>query len=47
MRPREFWAMHPDEFWWLAEASRPRKVYAGGMTEDEVAELYEDAYGDE
>lgn len=37
--------MTPDEFWWLAEAHKPPKMY-GSMTESEVADIYEEAYGD-
>lgn len=33
------------EMWWLIGASQPPKRYAGGMTEAEVAALYERAYG--
>ena len=39
-----FWALHPTEFWWLAEAHKPVKMY-GSMTEDDVAEIYQEAYG--
>lgn len=39
--PSEFWNMHPDELWWLVEAKLPQKKY-GSLTEDEVAEIYED-----
>ena len=38
--------MHPLEYWWLLEANRPKRMY-GNMTEDEVQEIYEEAYGDE
>ena len=41
MSPRDFWRMHPIEFWWLVDARRPKKMY-GDMSEDEVAELYEE-----
>jgi len=47
MRPKDFWRLHPDEVHWLIDAMRPAKAYAGGMTEDEVAELYNDAYGED
>jgi hypothetical protein len=40
MKPRDFWALAPTEFWWMVEAKKPKKTYAGGMTEHEVAELY-------
>lgn len=42
MRPADFWALTPAEFWWLADAKKPRKTYAGGMTEAEVAELHDE-----
>lgn len=42
MKPAEFWALHPTEFWWIAEAKRAQTLYAGGMNEREVAELYDD-----
>jgi hypothetical protein len=45
MRPKDFWGMHPEEFWWLFEIKRPVKMY-GSMTEDDVAALYNDMYGD-
>lgn len=44
MRPDDFWRLHPVEFWWLVEANRAPKTF-GKMTEAEVAEMYEDAYG--
>ena len=40
----EFWRMDPAELWWLVEHHRPVKMY-GSMTEDEVAQIYEEAYG--
>lgn len=43
MRPKDFWRLHPDEFWWIAEAKQPPEMY-GSMTEDQVREIYEDAY---
>lgn len=39
MRPKDFWALHPVEFWWLVEARRKEKMY-GSLTETEVAELH-------
>jgi hypothetical protein len=33
--------MYPDEFWWLVDARRPKKNY-GSLSEDDVADLYED-----
>jgi len=41
----EFWSSHPIELWWLIEANKPVKMY-GRMTEDEVAEIYEEEYGE-
>lgn len=32
--------MSPEEFWWLYEFNKPKKMY-GSLTEEEVAELYE------
>ena len=45
MQPSEFWQLHPKEFWWLVEANRAPKTYAGGMTESEVREIYDQAFG--
>lgn len=49
--PVDFWRTHPVEFWWVAEAKieldKPRKQYAGGMTEEEVAAIYAETYGDD
>lgn len=33
--------MHPTEFWWLADARRPKKDY-NGFTEDEMEEMYQE-----
>lgn len=41
MSPRDFWRLHPTEFWWLFAARRPKRQY-GSLSEDEVAELYEE-----
>jgi hypothetical protein len=41
MRPKDFWAMHPVEFWWMLDAKRPPKMY-GSLKEEEIAELYEE-----
>jgi hypothetical protein len=38
--------MHPTEFWWLFDQRKPVKMY-GRMTEAEVEEIYNKAYGDE
>lgn len=35
--------MHPQEYYWLAEAMKPPKMY-GDMTEAEVDEIYREAY---
>ena len=43
--PDAFWRMTPTELWWLVEAHRKPPDY-GRLTEDEVRELYEEAYGD-
>lgn len=45
MRTVDFWALHPKEFNWLVDATRPVKMY-GSMTEDQVAAEYERVYGD-
>ena len=45
MKPDDFWGMTARELWWLLEAKRPQQGYAGGMTEEQVAELYEANYG--
>jgi hypothetical protein len=45
MRPKDFWRLTPTEFWWLVDAKRPVKMY-GSMTEFEVAQIYEDTYGE-
>lgn len=37
--------MHPREFWWLAEARKPVRMY-GSMREDEVAAIYAETYGE-
>lgn len=41
MRPQDFWALHPVEFWWLMEAQRPVKMY-GSLPEHEIAALYDE-----
>lgn len=38
--------MTPTEYWWLAEANKPKRMY-GDMTEDEVRQIYEETYGDD
>lgn len=37
--------MHPIEVHWLVEHHTPVKMY-GDMTEDEVAEIYRETYGE-
>lgn len=44
MKPHEFWALHPVEFWWTVDAKKPKKKY-GSMNEDEVADLYDEMKG--
>ena len=48
--PIDFWRTHPTEFFWVAETkvelSKPRKTYAGGMTQAEVEAIYRATYGD-
>lgn len=41
IQPSEFWAMRVREWWWLYEDKRPRERY-GRLSEDQVAELYDD-----
>lgn len=42
----EFWQCQPFELWLLIEANTPEKEYTkSGMTESEVKEIYEQAYG--
>lgn len=38
--------MHPEEFHWLMELKKPHKEYGGGMTEQEVAAIYEQDFGE-
>lgn len=44
LKPSEFWSLSPLELWWLLEAKQPPKMY-GSMTEDQVAQIYEEEYG--
>jgi len=44
MRPKDFWSLTPDEFWWHVELRKPVKMY-GKMTEQEVEQIYKEAYG--
>jgi hypothetical protein len=43
----DFWRTHPTEFWWVVDAKleaaerNKQTNYAGGMSEAEVADLYE------
>lgn len=42
MPPKQFWKLAPIEWWWQADARRPKQeVTAIGLTLDEVAELYD------
>lgn len=44
IQPESFWRMSPEEWWWLHECKRPKDRehdYAGTLTDDVVAELYE------
>jgi hypothetical protein len=27
--PKQFWRLHPQEFWWLLEANKPDPIYRG------------------
>lgn len=45
IQPSEFWRMRPLEWAWLAEAKRGPIMY-GKLTEQEVAELYREQYGE-
>jgi len=38
---KEFWRLHPKEFWWLFEANKPTKMY-GSMTERDAGTLLKD-----
>lgn len=42
MTRTEFWAMQPDELWWLFEAKR-RERMVGSLSEDDARSLYETA----
>lgn len=44
MKPKEFWAMQPQEFWWRLAQMKSQRMY-GNMTESTVKEIYEEAYG--
>jgi hypothetical protein len=44
LKPKEFWRLHPIEFWWIADFYKSRRMY-GKMTEKEVEEIYRKAYG--
>lgn len=39
--PKQFWQLHPIEFWLLVDAHKPVRMY-GKLTEYEVEELYEE-----
>lgn len=44
MRPRDFWELDPQEFWWQRDARAQqvagKNTYAGGLTESEVREIH-------
>lgn len=44
VRPGEFWGLRPIEAWWLIESRQPARQF-GKMSETEISEIYEDAYG--
>lgn len=46
MSSADFRQMHPAEFWLLLEAKQPPKMI-GSITESEMAQLYEDTYGED
>lgn len=44
IQPSEFWNLDTEEWWWIADAHRPRdqvKTYAGTLTQNDVEELDE------
>ncbi len=44
LQPSEFWQMSPSEWWLIYDSKRPRDAesdYAGSLTEDTAAELYD------
>lgn len=45
MSPRDFWELHPEEFWLIVEARQPVKMY-GKMTEAEVAQICAEDFGE-
>jgi hypothetical protein len=45
MRRDEFWASDPVELWWLVESKKEPPKYAGGMTEEQVRQIWEEDYG--
>lgn len=46
MRPRDFWALHPQEFFWLADGyDEKRQIQqreSGRLTEDEAKEMLDE-----
>jgi hypothetical protein len=38
--------MQPIEIWWWLDHLKPSPEYCGGMSEDDVADIYYEAYGD-
>ena len=47
MTAEQFWSLSPTEFWWWVEARTPKPTWGDKhpMSEDEVRDIYEDAYG--
>jgi hypothetical protein len=47
MTSEQFWSLSPAEFWWWVEARTPKPTWGDKhpMFEDEVRDIYEDAYG--
>lgn len=43
--PREFWSLSLEEYYWLLKARAPKRMY-GGETEESVADLYQQTYGE-
>ncbi len=42
MAPSEFWKLSLREFWWLQDAIQAEHVPCGRLTDDELADLYEE-----
>lgn len=43
LSPRDFWESNPTQFWWIAEARQPIKMF-GKMTQPEVEQIYDETY---